>query len=88
MGDILIIGAGFAGLEAAQFFSKKRSQLGNRRVIVIDAKKTFDFLPLLPDVVGGRIAKDHAVLDLVDYLESLRINFEHDEVQRVDAVTK
>ena len=88
MGDILIIGAGFAGLEAAQFFSKKRSQLGNRRVIVIDVKKTFDFLPLLPDVVGGRIAKDHAVLDLVDYLESLRINFEHDEVQRVDAVTK
>ena len=88
MGDILIIGAGFAGLEAAQFFSKKRSQLGNRRVIVIDVKKTFDFLPLLPDVVGGRIAKDHAVLDLVDYLESLRINFEHDEVQRVDVVTK
>ena len=88
MGDILIIGAGFAGLEAARFFSKKRSQLGSRRIIVIDAKKTFDFLPLLPDVVGGRIAKDHVLLDLADYLESLRINFEHDEVQRVDTATK
>jgi NADH dehydrogenase FAD-containing subunit len=88
VGDILIIGGGFAGLEAARLLSKKRFKLGNRRIIVVDAKKTFDFLPLLPDVVSGRVSREHAVLDLADYLESLHVNFEHDEVERIDTATK
>ena len=87
-GDIVIIGGGFAGLEAARLLSKKRSKLSNRRVIVIDVKKTFDFLPVLPDVAGGRIQKKNAVLDLACHLESLRVNFEPDEVVRVDTGTK
>jgi NADH dehydrogenase len=86
--DIVIIGGGFAGLEAARLLSKKISGLSNRRVIVVDAKKTFDFLPVLPDVAGGRIRKSSAVLDLADYIESLRVNFELDEVVRVDTGTK
>ncbi len=87
-GDIVIIGGGFAGLEAARLLSKKRPRLSNRRIIVVDAKKTFDLLPVLPDVAGGRIRKNSAVLDLTDHLESLRVNFEQDEVIRVDTGTK
>ncbi|OIO35218.1 MAG: hypothetical protein AUJ74_07185 [Candidatus Omnitrophica bacterium CG1_02_44_16] len=87
-GDIVIIGGGFAGLEAARLLSKKRARLNNRRVIVVDAKKTFDFLPVLPEVAGGYVQKKNAVLDLAYYLESLRVNFEQDEVVRVDIGTK
>ncbi|HAJ57345.1 MAG TPA: hypothetical protein DCL35_06210 [Candidatus Omnitrophica bacterium] len=85
MGDIVIIGGGFAGLEAARVFSRKRSKLGSRRVIVVDAKPTFDFLPVLPDVCGSFVSKEHVILDLREYLEALKVNFENDEVINIDA---
>lgn len=88
MGDILIIGGGFAGLEAARFFAKNRSKIGQRQVIVIDAKAVFDFLPLLPDVVGGRISAKNVVVSFKEYLGNLRINFQQDEVVEVSTKTK
>ncbi len=88
MGDIVIIGAGFAGLEAARVLSKNRARLLGRRVIVIDAKKTFDFLPILPDVTGGRIRQESAVMELADHLERIHVNFEAGEVVRVDTDTR
>lgn len=84
MGDIVIIGAGFAGLEAARVFSKKRKTLGNRRVIVVDAKRTFDFVPVLPDMIGERVSRAHATLDLAEYLENKGIAFENGEVESLD----
>lgn len=83
-GDILIIGGGFAGLEAARVLSRRRSKLGGRRILLVDAKTTFDFLPLLPDVAGNRVHKSHVTLDLVDYLKALGVNFEHGEVVSLD----
>ena len=53
MGDILIIGGGFAGMEVARVLAKKSSSLRRRRILVVDEKKTSDFLPVLPDVAGG-----------------------------------
>jgi NADH dehydrogenase len=84
MGDIVIVGGGFAGLEAARALSNKRSKLGARRIIVIDAKETFDFLPVLPDVCGSFVPKGHVTLDLREYLEKLKVNFENDEVVKID----
>lgn len=88
MGDILIIGAGFAGLEAARFFARNRLKIGSRQVILVDAKPSFDFLPVLPDVAGGRIDAKNAVIDLSSYLRRLKINFQQDEVVRVDIQEK
>ena len=84
MGDILIIGGGFAGLRAASILSKKRSKLNGRRILLVDVKKTFDFLPVLPDIISSRIDKQHAVCDLPDYLEKLGVNFQQDEVVKID----
>lgn len=84
MGDIVIIGAGFAGLEAARVFSKKRKLLGDRRVIVVDRKRTSDFFPLLPDVAAGRIDRSCVELDLGTHLENLGIGFENAEVASID----
>ncbi len=88
MGDILIVGGGFAGLRAAKILSKNRPKLNGRRIILVDLKKTFDFLPILPDVVGGRIQRENACLDLADYLEKLGMNFEQAEVAKIDTETK
>lgn len=88
MADILIIGGGFAGLQAARTLSKNRAKLAGRRVLLVDMKRTFDLSPVLPDVVGGRIQKDHAVVDLTDYLARLGVNFEQNEVVRIDPDTK
>ncbi len=88
VGDIIVIGAGFAGLEAARVFSRHRKDLGGRHVIVVDAKRTFDFLPLLPDVAGGRILRDHTVLDVAEYLERLGVNFENGEVASLDMAAR
>lgn len=84
MGDIVIIGGGFAGLEAVRVLVQNRKKLGGRRVIVVDAKPTFDFLPVLPDVCGSFIPREHATLDLREYLAKLKVNFENDEVVRID----
>ena len=88
MGDIVVIGAGFAGLEAVRVFSRHRKILEGRRIILVDAKRTFDFLPILPDLVGGRIVRDHAVLDAAEYLERLGVNFENGEVASVDLAAR
>lgn len=88
MGDILIIGGGFAGLEAARLLSKNSKRLNGRRILVVDAKKTFDFLPLLPDAAGGRIRKSNITLDLAFYLEKLKVNFEHGEVVKLDTAAR
>jgi len=88
VGDIVVIGAGFAGLAAARVFSRHRKALGGRRVILVDAKRTFDFLPILPDMIGGRIVRDHAVLDVAEYLERLGVNFENGEAASVDMAAR
>ncbi|HQP92120.1 MAG TPA: FAD-dependent oxidoreductase, partial [Candidatus Omnitrophota bacterium] len=84
MGDIVVIGGGFAGLSACRKLSGKRKPLGNRRIIVIDPRQTFDFLPVLPDIGGSFIPREHASVDLREYLEKIGVNFENDEVIRVD----
>ncbi len=88
MGDIVIIGGGFAGLEAARVLSGKRKVLGDRRVIIVDPKVSFDFLPVLPDVCGSFVPKDHVTLNLREYLESIKVNFENDEVVKIDTKKK
>ena len=88
MGDILIIGGGFAGLEAARILSRSHSKLNGRRILLVDAKKTFDFLPVLPDVIGRRIQQKNVLLNLGDYLGKLKVNFEQAEVAKIDCGTK
>lgn len=88
MGDVVIIGGGFAGLTAARVLSRGRRVLGQGRILLIDAKKTFDFLPLLPDVAGGRVRQEHALMSLPHLLGKMGVNFDHGRVVRVDTQTR
>lgn len=51
---VVVVGGGFAGLAAARAL---RSHGNDAAVTLLDRKVTSDFLPMLPDVVGGRVAE-------------------------------
>ena len=56
MAKILIIGGGFSGITAAARLHRLRRDLD---VTVIDSREYFEFLPMLPDVIGGRVKSDY-----------------------------
>jgi len=88
VGDIVVIGAGFAGLRLACILGRWRRRLEERQVLFIDAKDTFDHLPLLPDVAGGRLKARHVQEALAPYLARRGVNFTRGEVVRVDTDAK
>jgi len=52
MKQIVVIGGGFAGQMALHSLNRERVGL---EVTLVDSRRYADFLPLLPDVIGGRI---------------------------------
>ncbi len=88
MGDIVVIGAGLAGLRLARILGRRRRRLEGRHVLFIDAKDTFDYLPALPDVAGGRLKARHVQESLAPYLERQGANVTRGEVVRVDTDAK
>ncbi|MDD5430508.1 MAG: FAD-dependent oxidoreductase [Candidatus Omnitrophica bacterium] len=61
MKKIVIIGGGFCGLWALKVLSKAA---GDKKILLIDRKKTFDFLPALPDIIGRQVPSGCLSLDL------------------------
>ncbi|MDI6606410.1 MAG: FAD-dependent oxidoreductase [Candidatus Omnitrophota bacterium] len=64
MKKVLIIGAGFAGLAAAERLSGHKDCA---RVTLIDEKPVFDFLPLLPDCLGRGINPQYLSFKISDF---------------------
>ncbi len=81
MKDVVIIGGGFGGLAAARGLSAGSREI---RVTLLDRKASFDFLPLLPDIVGGRIPPSVASLGLDGLARRFGFAFQHDPVERID----
>ncbi|RJP28078.1 MAG: hypothetical protein C4533_06300 [Candidatus Omnitrophota bacterium] len=77
---ILIIGAGFAGLQAVNIIRSGLKRIVDFELAVVDKKETFDFLPMLPDIISGRVWPGNARLDLKEYFSSLGVDYIHDEV--------
>jgi NADH dehydrogenase len=81
MTTVVIVGGGFAGLAAAEMLRRGRGRVD---VTLIDRKPTWDFLPMLPDVLGGRVNPDHLEYDLARLGRSLGFTFVQGEVTSVD----
>jgi len=88
VGDIVVIGAGFAGLRLARLLGRWRRRLEGRQVLFIDAKDTFDHVPVLPDIVSGRFKARSCQEKLGPYLARRGVNFTRGEVVRVDTGAK
>ena len=79
--SIIIIGGGFGGVAVLR---KLRSCKIDAEVTLIDKKKSFDFLPELPGVVGRRIKARHLMCDLKELSRGLGAKFVQAEVNAVD----
>jgi NADH:ubiquinone reductase (H+-translocating) len=81
---VVIVGAGFAGFNAARELSR---QVGaTAEVVVINSTDYFLYLPLMPQVTGGLIAGEHLRVSLPGRLRKTR--FVLGTVNRVDARQK
>jgi NADH dehydrogenase len=85
MKRIVIIGCGFAGLSAAQALAGSRQK---PEVIVIDRGAYFNFLPMLPDVVGRHISPECLTYPIESLSRSLGFNFLNQRVTSVDVDKK
>jgi NADH:ubiquinone reductase (H+-translocating) len=85
MKKIAIIGAGFAGLNAA----RKLSRAGLKaQITLFDRKEKFNFLPLLPDCIGRRIKPQFLVYELADFCRRFKIKFIQQEVTALDLANR
>ena len=81
MKKIMIIGAGFAGLSAAERLSKSGLAL---EITLFDKKGQFNFLPLIPDCIGRGISPKFLANDVIDLCQKPAIKFIQKEVVSVD----
>jgi len=81
MKNIIVIGAGFAGLSAAK---KLKNLKGKFDIIIIDKKETFDFLPVLPDCIGRGINPDFLTYNIESLGKDSGFRFIREEVVRLD----
>ncbi len=84
MKKIIIIGCGFAGLAALRILSREKQA----RLIVIDKKTTFDFLPMLPDHIGRNISADSISVPLFKLFSNSSIELVNQQVSSIDISKK
>jgi NADH dehydrogenase len=81
MKKIVIIGGGFGGLSAAFKLAPKSSLL---EVTVIDPRKDFTFLPLLPDLIGREISPEHLTYPIAKIAEKFGFHHLPARVNKID----
>jgi NADH dehydrogenase len=78
---VVIVGGGFAGLAAARRLGGHR---GKVRTILFDPRETSDFLPLLPDIVGGRLGAGTTQYPLEHAARRFHAEYVSEAVQEID----
>lgn len=81
MNRVVVIGAGFGGLSLLKQLSKSGLSLN---IVAIDKKKTFDFLPLLPDVIGRGISPQFLTYSIEEIAKRNKFEFINLEITSVN----
>lgn len=81
MKNIVIIGGGFGGMSALMTLRRMSADIA---ITLIDRKPDFNFLPLLPDLIGRNIAPATVVFNLPIFCLKHGCAFLCDEVRSVD----
>lgn len=63
MKRVAVIGGGFAGTSVVRALSNQPKL----EVLLIDQKENFEFLPMLPEVLGRRMAASDVAVSLEEY---------------------
>ncbi|MFA6635638.1 MAG: FAD-dependent oxidoreductase [Candidatus Omnitrophota bacterium] len=86
---IIIIGGGFAGLSAMRRLGTLRRLWQDRfEVLLIDPKADFEFLPMLPDVVGGKVSPGSLRFPLDPACRRAGCKFLKEKATRVDVLNR
>ncbi|MFC1704100.1 NAD(P)/FAD-dependent oxidoreductase [Candidatus Omnitrophota bacterium] len=85
MKKIIVIGGGFAGISALAKLSKLRNEA---EIVLIDKKEEFNFLPMLPDIVGRGVRPRFLTNDLQALSKRFGFNLIKDKVKKIDLEKK
>lgn len=83
MTDILIVGAGFAGLAAADALSRPARTQAGKRVRLFDAHAYTTMVPALPDLAGGRYEARY-LTENIERLVGRGVTFHQERVRSLD----
>ena len=78
---VAIIGCGFAGLAAAARLSSRKKDLS---VTVLDKNPYFNFLPMLPDVIGRGVKPEHLTYPIENLSRKSGFDFIPQEARSID----
>lgn len=85
MKRVLIIGGGFAGCTALERLSRYPKEV---MATLVDRKKEFNFLPLLPDLIGRGLKPQYLTLDIESLVTRKGFCFVRGEVVSIDIAAK
>lgn len=81
---ILVLGAGYAGIEAALTLHKKKTRKDDIEISIIDKNSYHTLLTELHEVAGNRIDEDGVIVPLRDIFKYTDVNIIKDEIKDVD----
>jgi len=82
--NIIILGAGYGGVAAAQTLNKKLKKYPDSTITLIDKNSYHTLLTELHEVAGNRIEEDALKVDLERIFSSTRVNIVQDEINDID----
>lgn len=83
---IVILGAGFAGINAAQELAHLLPQAADAQITLVDQNNYFLFTPMLTEVAGGEIDTRHISVAIRRF--GHRLQFKQGQVEQIDLKNK
>jgi len=85
---VVILGAGYAGIEAALTIQKKKKKSDDIEITLIDKNSYHTLLTELHEVAGNRISEDGVIVPLRDIFKYTDVKLIKDEVTNIDFKSK
>ncbi|MGE5630508.1 MAG: FAD-dependent oxidoreductase [Caulobacteraceae bacterium] len=81
---IVILGAGYAGVEAAKVLGKKFKKDNNVEITLIDANPYHTLLTELHEIAGHRTEKESVMVDLYNVFKATKVKVVRDRIDSID----
>ncbi|MGB7606654.1 MAG: FAD-dependent oxidoreductase [Lutisporaceae bacterium] len=81
---IVVLGAGYAGVEAAKVLNKKFKKDKNVEITLINSNSYHTLLTELHEIAGHRTEKDSVMVDLYSVFKATKVNVVRDTVNSID----
>lgn len=81
---VIILGAGYAGIEAALTLQKKKKRSDDLEISIIDKNPYHTLLTELHEVAGNRISEDGVIVPLRDIFKYTDVKVIKDEINKID----